>query len=65
MKTIIIRDARQRPVATIVEGNSSNLLYNSTKTKLIAMFNKSTNATYTATGRLIGHGNLLMTQIRM
>ena len=56
-----IRDARQQPIGYIDNGNR---LFDKTGGKLLATYNEATNSTYTAGGRLVGKGNLLMTQIK-
>lgn len=61
---IIIRDARERPIAIRENGTMIDRLYNHNKTQLIATYNKTTKATYLSNGRLVGRGDLLLTQIR-
>jgi hypothetical protein len=58
MKTVI-KDGQNRPLAYIVECGNIIQLFDKYGSKLIANYNKSNNATYTANGRLVGKGNLL------
>lgn len=56
-----IRGNRSQPIAYIDNGNR---LFDSTGSKLLATYNEAANSTYDAKGRLVGKGNLLMTQIK-
>ena len=61
---LAIRDATQKPMAYTDEDQTTKRLFDRTGSVLIAYYNKVSNMTYTANGRLVGRGDLLMSCIR-
>lgn len=59
-----IKDGNFRNIAQVrTSGTGNQSLTSGNGSKQLATFNKSNNATYDAKGRLIGKGNLLLTQV--
>lgn len=63
MKTTI-RDNRNRPLGHVTTSNGNSQLFDKTGGKLVAFYRKGANSTYSSTGRLIGKGNILQTQVK-
>ena len=59
-----IRDSSQKPIGIIDRGSSVDKLMSGDGTELLAIYNKSNNSTYDASGRLVGKGDQLQRKIR-
>jgi hypothetical protein len=60
----IVRDNRQQPIAHIRDAGNTVQIFDRTGGKLLGYYAKAGNATYDASGRLIGHGDQLLRLVR-